>query len=69
MLHVFDAQGRRNEGIRFLREFSDHWQDCCWLSVHFHAHYAVFSLEDTDMDMAFRRFDAEIGPVRSRFGN
>ena len=60
LAHVFEMEGRIDEGIVFLTESAPQWSSS-FFAVHTWWHHALYSLERADCDAALALYD---GPIR-----
>ena len=63
--HVPEMQGRRVEGMQFLRERQPDWVDANGLSVHLWWYLALFHLESLDTASAMQLHDAQMAGAAS----
>jgi hypothetical protein len=64
LAHVFEMEGRIDEGIRFLTESVPHWSSS-FFAVHTWWHQALYHLERAEFDAALSLYDGPIRGVRS----
>ena len=60
--HVYEMQGRVDEGIRWLTSGTVHWQQDNALAVHNHWHLALMHLSNEDSASALALYDRAIAP-------
>ena len=60
--HVYEMQGRVDEGIRWLTSGTAHWQQDNALAVHNHWHLALMHLSNEDSASALALYDRAIAP-------
>ncbi|OUL99443.1 tetratricopeptide repeat protein [Variovorax sp. JS1663] len=60
--HVYEMQGRVAEGIHWLTEETEHWQQNNALAVHNHWHLALMHLSNHDEEAALTLYDRAIAP-------
>ena len=60
LAHVFEMEGRVDEGVRFLTESVSHWSSS-FFAVHTWWHQALYHLERAEYDAALSLYD---GPIR-----
>lgn len=61
LAHVFEMEGRPEDGVAFLRATEDHWSSS-YFAVHNWWHRALFHLELGDIDEVVALYD---GPIRA----
>jgi tetratricopeptide (TPR) repeat protein len=64
LAHVFEMEGRIDEGIRFLAESAPQWSSS-FFAVHTWWHQALYHLERAECDAALALYDGPIRGVRS----
>jgi tetratricopeptide (TPR) repeat protein len=64
LAHVFEMEGRTDEGIRFLAESVPNWASS-FFAVHTWWHQALYHLERAEYDAALSLYDGPIRGVRS----
>jgi hypothetical protein len=64
LAHVFEMEGRTDEGIRFLAESVPNWSSS-FFAVHTWWHQALYHLERAEGDAALSLYDGPIRGVRS----
>jgi len=64
LAHVFEMEGRIDEGIRFLAESVPQWSSS-FFAVHTWWHQALYHLERAECDAALALYDGPIRGVRS----
>jgi tetratricopeptide (TPR) repeat protein len=64
LAHVFEMEGRTDEGIRFLVESLDNWS-ASFFAVHTWWHQALYQLELAQYDAALALYDGPIRGLRS----
>ncbi|OWF53854.1 Tetratricopeptide repeat protein 38 [Mizuhopecten yessoensis] len=60
MAHVFEMQGRFEEGINFMSNTENDWNTCGMIACHNYWHYGVYNIEKGTYDDALGIFDSEI---------
>jgi tetratricopeptide (TPR) repeat protein len=65
LAHVFEMEGRTDEGIRFLTESLPNWSSS-FFAVHTWWHQALYHLELAEYDAALSLYDGPIRALRSR---
>jgi hypothetical protein len=63
--HVLEMQGRRREGIRWMREREAHWAADNFFAVHNWWHLALYHLDLGEVDEVLALFDGPIDGQRS----
>ncbi len=63
--HVFEMEGRINEGVAWLNSARPVWSRCNNFSFHMAWHLALFHLETGDHDGVLKIYDEEIRPVQT----
>ncbi|MCG8491659.1 MAG: tetratricopeptide repeat protein [Sneathiellales bacterium] len=59
--HVMITQGRLDDGINWMREYSSEWEDCnSFMYTHNWWHLALFHLEKEEFDQALALYDGHI---------
>ena len=66
IVHVFEMQGRIDEGIRFLMERRADWGAGNLFTVHNWWHLAIYLLEAGEIDAALAIYDAEVHNANSQ---
>jgi tetratricopeptide (TPR) repeat protein len=66
VVHVFEMQGRIDEGIRFLMERRADWGAGNLFTVHNWWHLAIYLLEAGEIDAALAIYDAEVHNANSQ---
>jgi tetratricopeptide (TPR) repeat protein len=64
LAHVFEMEGRTDEGLRFLGESAPYWSSS-FFAVHTWWHQALYHLERAEYDAALSLYDGAIRRLRS----
>lgn len=65
--HVFEMQGRQDEGLKLLTVPEEDWADRNPMKEHLYWHLAMFALESGDSERVLALFDSWIYPESSDF--
>lgn len=58
--HVFEMQGRSNEGVRFMTNTLNDWEPCNYLACHNMWHWAVYHIDRKEYATALGIFEREV---------
>ncbi|ELT91181.1 hypothetical protein CAPTEDRAFT_178724 [Capitella teleta] len=68
MSHVYEMQGRVQEGIQFMESTEDNWKGSDMIAHHNYWHWALFNVENGQYDEALSLFDDHIQPIALQRG-
>ncbi|KFM77842.1 Tetratricopeptide repeat protein 38, partial [Stegodyphus mimosarum] len=60
LAHVFEMEGRVDEGVSFLRNTLDDWKVCGLLACHNFWHWALYHIEKGESEAALDIFDTQV---------
>lgn len=60
LAHVFEMEGRVDEGVTFLRNTADDWKVCGLLACHNFWHWALYHIEKGESEAALDIFDSQV---------
>lgn len=60
LAHVFEMEGRFDEGMAYLSKYESDWKPCNLLACHIYWHWAVYAIDKGDDHEVLRLFDDEV---------
>lgn len=60
LAHVYEMEGRVNEGVSFLSTTVQNWETCGLLACHNYWHWALYHIEKGESDAALDIFDTQV---------
>ncbi|KAJ6647271.1 Tetratricopeptide repeat protein 38 [Pseudolycoriella hygida] len=60
LAHVFEMEGRADEGISYMSKTLSNWKTCNLLATHNYWHWALYHIEKGELDIAAELYETEI---------